>query len=151
VLGAAAALADYSRVVVIFAPGEHAAPLAERIASGQRSWLFGHHADYAAVTTAEHVANPTQAFARVPHYLLDTRLMMAWARALEEDGQADAARHVAQRLKEFRNEQAEPFFEVCEMLEGDVATAPFQCQLPEAQVSYPALRGGTAGSASSAK
>jgi len=139
-IGSVAAVYDYSRVVAIFAPGEHAPPLAERIADGQRSWLFSHHADYAAVTTAEHVPDPTHAFARVPHYLLDTRLMMAWARALEEDGQPDAARHVAQRLREFRNEQAEPFFEVCDLLPDDTGPAPFQCLAPSVEVDYRALR-----------
>ncbi len=139
-IGGCAALYDYSRVVAIFEPGTNAAPLAERIAIGRRSWLFGHHADYAAVTTAEHVADPKHAFARVPHYLLDTRLMMAWARALAEDGQTDAARHVAQRLKEFRNEDAEPFFEVCELLDDDITAAPFQCQAPSLELDYRAFR-----------
>jgi O-antigen ligase len=139
-LGGCAALYDYSRVVVIFEPGANAAPLAERIAAGQRSWLFGHHADYAAVTTAEHVADPKQAFARVLHYLLDTRLMMAWARALAEDGQTDAARHVAQRLKEFRNADAEPFFEVCDLLDDDVEAAPFQCQAPARHLDHEDFR-----------
>ena len=140
-VGTVAALVDYGRVVVIFAPGSSAAPLAERIADGKRSWLFGHHADYAAVTTAEHVGDPRQAFARVPHYLLDTRLMMAWARSLEEDGQHDAARHVAQRLREFRSESSQAFFEVCDLLEEeDAAAAPFQCQAPAAAVDYRTLR-----------
>ena len=140
-VGTVAALVDYGRVVVIFAPGSSAAPLAERIADGKRSWLFGHHADYAAVTTAEHVGDPRQAFARVPHYLLDTRLMMAWARSLEEDGQHDAARHVAQRLREFRSESSQAFFEVCDLLEDeDAAAAPFQCQAPAAAVDYRTLR-----------
>lgn len=142
VLGSLAALYDYSRVVVIFAPGTGAAPLAERIAEGQRSWFFSHHADYAAVTGADHVPDPQRAFARVPHYLLDTRLMMAWARALEEAGQHDAARHVAQRLKEFRNDQAAEFFEVCELLEDDAATAdaPFQCQPPARPMRFEDFR-----------
>jgi O-antigen ligase len=139
-LGGAATIYDYSRVVVIFAPGENAGPLAERIAEGKRSWLFGHHADYAEVTTAEHVPDPKHAFARVPHYLLDTRLMMAWARALAEDGQPDAARHVAQRLREFHNEQAEPFFEVCDLLPEDTVEAPFQCEVPSALIDYRSLR-----------
>lgn len=140
-VGTVASLVDYGRVVVIFAPGSSAAPLAERIADGKRSWLFGHHADYAAVTTAEHVGDPRQAFARVPHYLLDTRLMMAWARSLEEDGQHDAARHVAQRLREFRSESSQAFFEVCDLLEDeDAAAAPFQCQAPAAAVDYRTLR-----------
>jgi hypothetical protein len=139
-LGGCATIYDYSRVVVIFAPGADAAPLAERIADGKRSWLFGHHADYAEVTTADHVADPKHAFSRVPHYLLDTRLMMAWARALAEDGQLEAARHVAQRLREFRNEQADPFFEVCDLLPENAEAAPFQCQVPGAEVDYRSLR-----------
>ena len=47
------------------------------------------------------------AFERAPHYLLDTRLMMAWAKALAERGEIDKARHVAARLREFRNDQAD--------------------------------------------
>ncbi len=139
-MGGCAALVDYSRVVAIFDPGASAAPLAERIAAGKRSVLFGHHADYAAVTTAEQVADPAHAFARVPHYLLDTRLMMAWARALAGDGQLDAARHVAQRLKEFRNDDSAPFFEVCELLDDDTGAAPFQCQAPTGALGFEDFR-----------
>ena len=75
----------------------------QRIAAGQRSWLFAHHADYAAVTTDDASRPPTPAFARAPHYLLDTRLMIAWAQALARAGELDKARHLAQRLREFRN------------------------------------------------
>jgi hypothetical protein len=139
-VGGLVAVYDYGRVVVIFAPGADASPLAERIAIGQRSWLFGHHADYADVTTVEPVADPQHAFSRVTHYLLDTRLMMAWARSLEAAGQHDAARYLAQRLKEFHNEGADDFFEVCELLEGDTASAPFQCQAPAASLDYHSLR-----------
>ena len=35
------------------------------------------------------------AFERAPHYLLDARLMMAWAKALDERGETDKARYVA--------------------------------------------------------
>ena len=139
-VGGFAAVYDYNRVVAIFAPGADDAPLAQRIAIGQRSWLFSHHADYAAVTTDEHIANPRHAFARVTHYLLDTRLMMSWARSLDDDGQHDAARYVAQRLKEFHNEGSDDFFEVCDLLEGDTAAAPFQCQAPAARLDYHSLR-----------
>ena len=140
-LGGLAAIVDYRRVVVIYAPGASAPPLAERIADGKRSWLFGHHADYAEVTTEEVVTEPDQAFARVSHYLLDTRLMMAWAKALAADGQADAARHLAARLREFRNPQSQPFFEVCDLLEDEVdAAAPFQCQAASAPLAFEAFR-----------
>ena len=36
-----------------------------------------------------------EAFERAPHYLLDARLMIAWARALDERGETDKARFIA--------------------------------------------------------
>ena len=51
-----------------------------------------------------------KAFERAPHYLLDARLMIAWAKALEERGELDKARYVAARLKEFRNPEPAEFF-----------------------------------------
>ena len=140
-LGGCLALWDYHRVVVIYAPGPGAAPLAERIAAGKHSWFFGHHADYAEVTTDEVVSDPDRAFRRVPHYLLDTRLMMAWARALDRAGRTDEARFLAQRLREFHNEQSVPFFEVCDLLDEDVDEhAPFQCQAASAPLTYESFR-----------
>ena len=59
------------------------------------------------------MADPAHAFDRAPHYLLDTRLMMAWSRSLAERGQLDAARFVAARLREFRKADAETFFDAC--------------------------------------
>ena len=88
-------------------------PLEQRIADGRRSVLFAHHADYAAGTIDEHPGKAISAFDRAPHYLLDTRLMLAWARALEETGQDDQARYVAARLKEFRNTDSDEFFAAC--------------------------------------
>jgi len=128
-IGAAAMLWDYRRVVVIFAPGENAAPLAERIAAGQRSWFFAHHADYALVTTADAPVTQPGAFDRATHYLLDTRLMIAWAQSLAAQGDVDRARHLAARLREFRNPGAAPFFAPCD--DPQVAEKPFQCQPPE--------------------
>ncbi len=128
-IGAAAMLWDYRRVVVIFAPGESAAPLAERIAEGQRSWFFAHHADYALVTTADAPVTQPGAFDRATHYLLDTRLMIAWAQALAARGDVDRARHLAARLREFRNPGSAPFFEPCD--DPQVAAKPFQCEPPE--------------------
>ena len=135
-LGALAALADYGRVVVVFAPPANAAPLEERIAGGQRSWLFGHHADYAAVTTPGQLIEPDTAFARAPHYLLDARLMMAWANALAATGQVDKARYLAARLAEFHNEQAEEFFAPCDEPPKEGEAPPFQCEAPQHAWSY---------------
>lgn len=128
VLVAVFSVFDYRRVVVIFAPGEDAAPLAERIADGQRSWLFAHHADYAAATTAEHPSTEMAALKRASHYLLDTRLMTAWAKAYAELGDMDRARHLAQRLREFRNPASAEFFAPCD--DTTVQPKPFQCEPP---------------------
>jgi hypothetical protein len=65
-----------------------------------------------------------------PHYLLDTRLMIAWAQALARAGELDKARHLAQRLREFRNPQADEFFEACDTPDGS-EPPPFQCQPPD--------------------
>ena len=135
-LGGVVALYDYSRVVVIFAPPAGAGALADRIDSGRHSWLFSQHGDYAAATTAEHPAEAMSAFKGAPHYLLDARLMMAWATALDEAGETDRARYVAARLKEFRNAQAESFFAVCNEAPKPGKKRPFQCEPPVRAYSY---------------
>jgi len=113
VAGAVFSVADYLRVAAIFSNTLSSAPLAQRVASGQRSVFFAHHADYAAVTAGLRVADPARAFDRVVHYLLDARLMMAWADALAARGEVEAARHIAGRLREFRKPDAVEFFAVC--------------------------------------
>ncbi len=131
ILGGTLAVYDYMRVVVIFAPPAGAGSLEQRIADGRKSILFGHHADYAAATVAEHPGTVMKAFERAPHYLLDSRLMMAWAKALEERGESEQARHLAARLKEFRNHQTEEFFAPCRPgAPASEAAQPFQCQAP---------------------
>ncbi|KNZ33392.1 MAG: hypothetical protein AD742_06835 [Methylibium sp. NZG] len=139
-LAALVSVWDYWRVVVIFSPPENAEPLAQRIADGQRSWFFSHHGDYAAVTTAQSAAEAAAGLAGAPHYLLDARLMMAWARVLHEAGDEQRARHVAQRLKEFRNEQAAAFFERCEPAAMAAMPAgtepPFQCLAPSERLDH---------------
>jgi len=106
------AVYDYMRVVVIFVPTD-AKPLEQRIADGRGSVLFGHHADYAAATIADHPSKVMIVFQRAPHYLLDTRLMAAWARAFAERGEVEKARWISDRLREFRNEDADEFFAPC--------------------------------------
>jgi O-antigen ligase len=127
------AVADYLRVVQIFAPSDIAPSLSQRIAEGQRSLLFAHHADYAAVTTAEDPVTTPGAFDRAPHYLLDTRLMIAWSQSLAAQGDLDRARHLAQRLLEFRNPASDEFFAPCK--EG-ASPPPFQCQPPSRVVNW---------------
>ena len=126
-LAGLAAVLDYTRVVVIFAPPEAASPLAQRVKEGQRSVLFSHHADYAAATTPGIGGDALNGFAGAPHYLLDARLMQAWAKAFDQQGDSARAAHIAQRLREFRNEQAEPFFRLCDEPDARIGAALFQC------------------------
>ncbi len=138
-LGGAASLHDFRRVVVIFSPAA-ATPLAQRIEEGQRSWFFGHHADYAAATVAPHPSTEMEALSRATHYLLDTRIMMAWAKALDERGETDKARHLAARLREFRNPLSAEFFAECDKPLADGAKKPFQCEPPERSYDYTDFR-----------
>jgi hypothetical protein len=124
ILAGTLAVYDYMRVVVIFAPHANAGSLEQRIAAGRTSILFGHHADYAAATIAEHPGEVMEAFKRAPHFLLDTRLMTAWARALAERGETDKARWIADRLREFRNEADEELFAPCSSPSASRARAP---------------------------
>jgi len=129
-------LYDYMKVVAIFSPTETAAPLPERIARGQKSWFFSHHADYAAVTTTDHPSEQMDAFKGATHYLLDTRLMMAWAKAYAERGDLERARNIAQRLREFHNEKSDDFFAECDDAPPSGPERPFQCD-PPAKVMGP--------------
>ena len=140
ILGGTLAVYDYMRVVVIFAPPAGAGSLEQRIADGRKSVFFGHHADYAAATVAEHPGTQMKAFKRAPHYLLDSRLMMAWAKALDERGESDKARHVAARLKEFRNDQAEEFFAACTPDAAASSALPFQCRAPSRALRFEDFR-----------
>jgi len=148
VAGGLLAALDYQRVVVIYAPADGSGSLASRIARGQLSPLFAHHADYAAATNEVPPASRALGLARATHALLDTRLMLAWARQLADAGHVDEARWVAQRLRDFRNPDAAEFFAPCtaggDGVEGAVgavgaerppgaapAGLPFQCQPPQ--------------------
>ncbi|HET7868426.1 MAG TPA: Wzy polymerase domain-containing protein, partial [Burkholderiaceae bacterium] len=125
-LGTAFSVVDYMRVVSIFAADEDM-PLSYRIARGQKSVFFAHHADYAAATVADHPSRAWPAFRRAPHYLLDTRLMIAWATAYAEKGDVERARYLAERLREFRNPDAAEFFAECDKTFAPNEPKPFQC------------------------
>jgi hypothetical protein len=134
-IGGALSLVDYARVAMIFAAPRDGTPLAQRIADGQRSWLFSHHASYAVITVDDRLPASDKAFSEAPHYLLDARLMMAWARALDRSGETDKARYLAQRLREFRNPQTEEFFAPCDDLEAP-PPLPFQCEAPSTPLGW---------------
>lgn len=136
-LAALVATADYLRVASIFTPPARAAPLAQRIADGQHSLAFAHHAHYAAATgAATPPALRLDAIDHAAYHLLDTRLMIAWARSLDELGDADGARHLAQRLREFRNPASRDFFAPCGAADVPDAAKPFQCLPPAVELGW---------------
>jgi O-antigen ligase len=133
------ALAEYWSVAVVFEPSlafGDAGSLEGRIARAKRSVLFGHHADYAEVTMAEHPEELLAQFDRPLYHLLDTRLMTAYAKALAGAGHLPEAVHVAGRLREFRNPASDEFFEPCET---GAHPLPFQCS-PDSRLSIEQMR-----------
>ena len=119
---------DYGRITAIYQTSANPPPLAERIAEGRRSWLFAHHADYALVATIDGAGTLPGVFDRAPHFLLDTRLMIAWADGLAAQGDVERARHIAARLREFNNPNSNDFFAPCD--DAALADKPFQCTPP---------------------
>jgi O-antigen ligase len=130
ILGSAWAFQQYLTVSRIFEPGDDDRPLSERIAEGQKTLFYAHHADYAAVTVAEHPADEWKSFQVATHYLLDTRLMIAWATAFAERGDIDRARYIAARLREFNKPEADEFFAPCQHPQAG-KPLPFQCEPPQ--------------------
>lgn len=124
IVGAAYAAWDHRRVEVIFAPPAGAGPLAERIATGRESVLFGHHADYAAVTN-EPKDQALASFRRPLHHLVDVRLLIAYIEALKANGRNAEALYAAQRLREFRRDDAQAYFKECT---ADNPAPPLQCR-----------------------
>ena len=125
----------YWTVSEIFAPSEDAGPLDERIAAGQRSPLFDYQADYAQATTrdAEEPAAPLATFRRPLRHLIDTRLIIAYANALHENGDDLRALFIVERLREFNRFRSEPFLEACDKAPARGKDLPWQCQPVPAQ------------------
>jgi hypothetical protein len=142
VAGALLALFDYLRVAEIFAARRGAAPLEQRIEAGKRSLFFAHHAHYAAATVSDTPAQELASFNIATHHLLDTGLMMAWAQAYAQAGDLERARHLAQRLREFRNPASAEFLAECDKAraQGVAASAlPFQCTPPARPLTWQAF------------
>lgn len=131
-LGAIWCALDYQAAANIYAPRAGAGPLEQRIAYGQKMPWFGYQADYADVTVPDddEPPKPPRAFRRTLHNLVDARLMIAYARSLNQAGETDKARYVVARLKEFHNSMEKAFLAPCAPGKHDGAAVPFQCQPP---------------------
>lgn len=135
VIGSVAAVLDYLTVVQIFQPSANAGPLEERIARGQRSVLFGYQADYALATTEEDEPSAElAAFKRPLHNLIDSRLMISFARSLADRGEVDKARFIVARLREFQRLYPDKgaFLNECKKVAPD-EVPPFQCDVSPTQ------------------
>ena len=132
---------DYLRIVHIYAPPAGAASLDDRIAVGQRSPLFALQADYAEATVQPPGTVALEAARRTGHHLIDTRLLMAWAKSLNAVGETDKARYLVQRLREFRNTASEEWLNECdEVAQLGAAAKPFQCEAPSREYGFRELR-----------
>ena len=138
--GSAFACWDYSRVVEIYAPPEHALPLNARIEEGTHSVLYAAQAEYAAATGPDSGAASLAAARQTGHNLIDTRLMHDWARSLHAVGDDDRARFIVQRLREFRPTGAEADWlaECNDLAAGE--PRPFQCDPPKRNYDWREMR-----------
>ncbi|MCY4744812.1 Wzy polymerase domain-containing protein [Pelomonas sp. UHG3] len=137
VTGSLFAVWDYQRIVAIYAPGEDALPLGQRITVCQTSPFFAHQADYAAATSQPPGPAALAAARRTAFSLIDARLLMHWSRSLEATGDLDGARYLADRLREFRNPTGDGWFASC----TEPASAPMvQCQPASAIIDWRSLR-----------
>jgi hypothetical protein len=141
-LGAVAAVVDYQRVAVVY-DGQSDRPLQQRLQVGLSSPLFAHQAAYAVATVSREPEREMDALRQAAHNLLDTRLMVAWAKAYAASDDLPRAHYLVARLREFRNPAAAEFFEPCgdghREPKGDGAKPgqglPFQCQPPDPRVA----------------
>lgn len=138
--GSLFAVWDYLRVVAIYVPPADAKPLTQRIEDGRASVFFATQADYAAATSAPPSAAALAAARQTAHNLIDVRLMMAWAKSLHAVGDDERARHVVQRLREFRNSAADDWLGECDQPGLDPAEAPFQCSPPSRVIDWREMR-----------
>ena len=138
VAGSIFAVVDYQRVVDIYMPSADAVPLGERIASGQRSVFFSHQADYAAATSQPPSPLALEAARRTAFNLIDARLLMYWSKSLESTGNVEAARYLADRLREFRNPTGDVWFDTCANA-AKAASMP-QCEPASTVIDWRTLR-----------
>ena len=138
VLGAIWCAIDYQFAANIYAPRPGAGALSQRIAFGQQRLWFGYQADYAQATgpDEDEPSLPPSAFSRTLHNLVDSRLMIAYARSLAEHGEVDKARYIVARLNEFKSRMGREFVAPCEKAPASGPERPFQCDPPKGRYTW---------------
>jgi len=130
VLLAMAAVLDLQQVAEIYEPTQ-GLTMQARLHRGQRSLLFAHHADRAAVLAEDaedaDAKSLAAGFLHAPHLLLEPELMVAWARRCDAQRQAERANTLVQRLAEFNSPAATAFLGECRQPGG---AERFQCRPP---------------------
>jgi hypothetical protein len=155
--GSLHAMWDYQRIVAIYTTQEGELPLAMRIEQGKKSPFLAHQAWYAEATVDALHGRPADALPAIraaSHHLIDTRLLMAWIRALVDAGEVDKARYLTERLREFRNPASAEFLAACDSVSGTrpprvapeaesaraVTGRPAYCAPPERTYSFKDFR-----------
>jgi len=138
VVGAIWCAIDYQFAANIYAPRPGAGALSQRIAFGQQRLWFGYQADYAQATGPDEDESslPPSAFVRTLHNLVDSRLMIAYARSLAEHGEVDKARYIVARLNEFKSRMGREFVAPCAKAPATGPERPFQCDPPKGRYTW---------------
>ena len=139
-LGTAFSVYDYHRISALTSAKDNAAPLVERIAAARSSVFYGHHAEYATTLVSKDDLEVLFAAHHAAHIVLDAHLLQSWATALNATGDTERAKYLAQRLKEFRHQQSEPFFAPCNDPGVAAANKPFQCSAPQRRFTFSVFR-----------
>jgi hypothetical protein len=130
------AFADFARALPAALPESDPMPLEERIERARHSRLFFQLADSLAATRTERP--PIRVFDGARHVAIDAELLVAWSRALMREGDAQAARHVAQRALSYAAAVNREHRIPCEELVGPGIGIP--CGKPERAWDWRALR-----------
>ena len=96
---------EYQKAVQIHRVVNQPSALSRAITTAQRSPLFGHFGDYAAIMVTGDAA-PSALFMRPIRHVLDERLLGAYARMLARSGERDRAIFIVERAREFPSDAA---------------------------------------------
>lgn len=135
VFGALFAVDDYQKIDAIYQPPEGAPPIEQRVAAGRKALIYGYLADRFAGTLAVKGTRTLEPYKTATRQVLDMRLLISWALAMEETGHLDKARYLAQRVKDFNDPVAQQFFDACRDPKRGIAL-PWQCTSPSGHYTY---------------